>query len=198
MKEHPTSASLGVYDLTDFNNHRLSSAGELEVSNSFKYPIHIDVADNRLELTRMAVSPNEATRDHEETTDLYVLRNLTSDSPEARIIMDSRRRRLGAVALDGSEYTVYGRYTYIIGRALNATPELDLSSHASREHMHIRIGNMRGNLHFADLYSTNGTVVRLHPDDSHLVGHPTRVIVRGGEDNTLITYEESQQRWSRE
>lgn len=185
------------FDLQDFNDYRLSAAGELQVYPGFHHPIHIEIGDDDLELTNLALPKDEGEEWFIEPKRLFVLRNLSSASPEAHIVMDNTERNIGSIAINGAEYEVQGRKTYIIGRGEDATPQLDLSASASRRHLQIRLGNMRGNLHFADLDSKNGTIVKMHEEDARSVysSSPRRHFIPT--EDGLITFEQQQQRWSR-
>jgi hypothetical protein len=185
------------FDLQDFNDYRLSAAGELQVYPGFHHPIHIEVGDDDLELTNIALPKDEGEAWYKEPSRLFILRNLSSASPEAHVVMDNTERMIGSIALNGVEYEVQGRKTYIIGRGEDATPQLDLSETVSRRHLQIRLGNMQGNLHFADLNTKNGTIVKMHEDDARSVynASPRRRFIPTEEG--LITFEQQQQRWSR-
>jgi hypothetical protein len=185
------------FDLQDFNDYRLTAAGELQVYPGFHHPIHIEIGDDDLELTNIALPKDEGEEWYVKPERLFVLRNLSSASPEAHVVMDNVERSIGTIALNGVEYEVQGRKTYIIGRGEDATPQLDLSASVSRRHLQIRLGNMQGNVHFADLDSTNGTIVKMHEEDARGVyaSSPRRHFIRT--EDGLITYEQRQQRWSR-
>jgi hypothetical protein len=185
------------FDLQDFNDYRLTAAGELQVYPGFHHPIHIEIGNDDLELTNLALPKDEGEEWYKEPSRLFVLRNLSSASPEAHIVMDNTERMIGSIAINGAEYEVQGRKTYIIGRGEDATPRLDLSASVSRRHLQIRLGNMRGNLHFADLDSANGTIVKMHEEDARSVysSSPRRHFIPT--EDGLITFEQQQQRWSR-
>ncbi|HEX7483592.1 MAG TPA: FHA domain-containing protein [Candidatus Saccharimonadales bacterium] len=184
-----------AYNLQDFNDYRLTAAGELAISPYFRHPIRIAIGDDDLELTAITLPNNEDAAPMTEPDRLFVLRNLSSNSPESKIIMDNTRRNMGSIALNGVEYEVEGRSTYIVGRGEDATPQLDLSELTSRRHLQVRVGNMAGNIHFADLDSKNGTIVRIHEEDNNYTTSPRRHFIQTKDG--LITYEQQHQRWSR-
>lgn len=92
------------------------------------------------------------------------------------------------------KYELLGRESYCIGRGSEFTPQLNLSEHASRKHLMIRLGNMAGNLHFMDLDSENGSIVKIHEEDCQLINSPTRTWYST---DPFITLEHKNQRWTR-
>lgn len=189
------------FNLMDFNNFSLNSSGELAVSHYFHHAIYMKLGSNILELTKLAAEPEP-----EESSDklgltshiLYVIRNLTSPQEAAALTLDNSRRDVGHLAGNDTAYSVYGRQAITIGRALDATPELDLDKSASRKHLLFRLGNMAGNLHFMDLDSTNGSSIFLDPRDTNGVVTPWRMFFPNADGSGAETIEKRNGRWTRE
>lgn len=182
-------------NLQEYGEPRLNSAGELELSPRFNGPIQLDLGDDRLELTRMSPFVDATFDGAGKAESLYILRNLSVSSPEAMIILDNVQR-LTQAAFNGILYDVQqGGSTYTIGRT--ATPELELSKSVSDEHIRVRIGSLAGNIHFMDLYSENGTIVKLPKADERGLGSPRRTFFSLAPPAPVMTIEEHNQRWTR-
>ena len=177
-------------DLMGFNDTRLNDAGELEVPNNFSHTILFRLGSDALELSRLTYSDSSVS--DTEANSLYILQNVSSGSPDTAIIIDNSQRYLGQKDIGARDFAVYDRGSIIVGRALDATPELELSKTVSSRHMGIRL-SIRGDLNFADLNSTNGTVVYLHADDEKRIAAQTRTIVKPGH----ITEAQRSHRWLR-
>lgn len=170
----------------------LNDAGELEISTQFRHPIQILAGDNKLEFTRISISGEFTERSPRVPESLFVLRNMTSARGDALVVMDNTMG-IDTVVLHSTEYSIRRGKSYTIGT--EATPELDLSDTANPEHLFIRIGNLAGNLHFSDLYTKNGTIVNVHPEDNWSLSHPRRSGIY--QDGKFLSDEYQRQQWLR-
>jgi hypothetical protein len=185
-------------DLTAYGDLSLSGAGELQVAHYFRQNILLELGADVLELSKIAVpGNNEANLPVGVPRNAYILRNLSDDSGEGSILFGDELQTVETLEPEGRpQLRLMGRQHITVGRAEHATPQLRLSRSVSHEHMHIRLGNMVGNVHFADLDSKNGTNVYLDSHDAKFIGRPSRVFVRTQPD-VIVLREELKQRWSR-
>lgn len=183
------------YDLMNFNDYRLTSAGELEMGPRPGVDAVLKLGHNILSLTSLALDDDAGTADQRST--LYVVRNLTARSKNAIATLDDTPREAGSRFVGDHLMDVYESPAMIIGRGEDATPELQLDDTASRYHTSLRIGALARRLHIADLYSRNGTHVYLNPALRHSVTSPARRFVGSFQERNFITYEQQQGRWTR-
>ena len=161
-------------DLMNFDDGRLSEEGELEVSKHFKHNIMLELGKDLVELSTASLPESSNMPAVGNTTNAYILRNLSDPTGQGSLLFGDEVQHVGEMPYRSNTLMVLGRSTITLGRSRDASPDLNLSQGVSRRHMQIRLGNMAGNLHFADLYSTNGTRVYLDREDTWAVGTPRR------------------------
>jgi hypothetical protein len=182
-------------DLNNFEDIRLSEAGELEVRPYFNNDIYIKLGNSLLELSRVELATERTVFD-ESAQQAFVLRNLSSAGPsEAILIDDSLNETTGPAASQLGKYVVHTGKNVIIGTDPETALDLDLSEDVSERHLQIRIGNLARNIHFADLGDTSGTTVYIHQDDTRAIGTPNRVFRIDGD--TFQTVRGIEQKWRR-
>lgn len=196
LPEIPDVSQWDHYDLMDYNDLRLTSAGELELSASRPVDAILKLGHNVLSLSSLA--SGQADPHSGRPLQLYIIRNLTATSDRAVTTLDTTRRRNTAYSVENGRFIIQQPLSLTIGRALDATPELDLDSSASRHHTHLRIGNLASHLHISDLYSTNGTHVYLNPNVEHGLTYPTRHFKIDPTTFDITTFEARNQRWTRD
>lgn len=158
------------YDLQDLNDGRLTEAGELALIASLPISVVVKLGNNVLSLS--SVSLDTESRSFFDTRRLYIVRNLTAGSSDAVTAFDNGKYDGGKISTDNETYTVRHSRSATIGRAYEATPELQLDKTADFHHAELREG--LHNLHIMDLYSEHGTSVFLDPTAKNVVPHPTR------------------------
>lgn len=180
-------------NLQDYNNRHLTSDGVLEMNGNIADPIQIEIGDDTLELTRASLQTNIPCFWGTKVENVYFLRNLTSpDAPT--LLMASNPKEPETDQIDDHYQIDDSSMSYVIGR--DTTPDLALSKRASRRHMQIRIGSIVGRLHFKDLDSTHGTIVRLGENPDVGTVNQIRWMERNDK-GMLITHEQMHQTWSR-
>jgi hypothetical protein len=186
------------YNLNDYDNHMLSSSGELALSSRLTESVFLSLGRDILELSRVSYDTTEApasrrSPDDDQAANLYVLRNVSHTDAMATI--DDAREPVGdVVSPEPGRLRLLGRKTLIIGT--ECSPELQLNpKYCSPQHMQIRIGNMAGRLHFSELGSREGTVVHLTQEQSNRVAAPRREFRKIGKQ--IMTIESLRGRWSR-
>lgn len=191
----PEVSQWSHYDLMDFNDLRLTSAGELELSAYQPVDAVLKLGHNVLSLT--SIESGEANPQTGRPGQLYIVRNLTAQSAEAFTTLDNTPRPDGDHLVGDSPMTIYRSPSLVIGRGKDATPELELDSTASRHHTLLRVGALASNLHIADLYSTNGTHVYLNPAVNHGRTSPSRRFSYDPATGLTTSYEAARGRWTR-
>ncbi len=167
-----------VHDLMDFNNYSLTESGELRLPKVFSRQILLELGNCVLELSRIGSDDHPDDEQPEASSNLYVFRNLSSDSPEAQASVDDTNREYGQMSTPAlGDVKLLQGDSLVIGR--ETTPELDLPKSVSREHMLFSVDNVRNKIKMMDLYSTNGTKVYLDPRE-RCTDEPTRMFHLGG------------------
>ncbi len=192
--------TMSRFDLAqDYSNVLLSDAGELEVPNTIQHPLYLLLGQDVVLLTIMQGGAAFATPGtHGDEVVGYTLENLTAGTTDAALLFDNER--VDASSIGNSQanerFKVWGGKVLTLGRDLDCTPDLQFSESVSRIHAQIRTGNMRGQLHFQDLDSRNGTSVYVHPHDVALISPPRRTLrfMPGGLPKPVAQVE---QRWLR-
>lgn len=195
------------YNLNDYNNGSLTAAGELALGSHIKDNVYIEIGREILELSRVSLDNTAEIRgsaiedrmpiDSDAAKNLFVVRNLRHADTDAMTTIDDGRGEMGQLkSAEVGRLTLLGRKTLTIGTAADASPELRLDERsASANHMQIRLGNMSGNLHFAELGSHQGTVVYLTEELTHRIAPPRREFRKIG--GKFVTMEAMRGRWSR-
>lgn len=184
-------------DLMHFDCLNLDDAGELAVRNRFRGVVYMVMGQTIddptiLEVSRMSIGDaNDGTADE---PNLYAIRNLSSSSPDAVITVDNHRDRADSAEMGIPDcFSMTQRGTTIIGR--ETTPELRLPDSVDYRHVYMRLGNIAGNVHFADLYSTGGTSIYLSRGGD-IIANPRRTLklIDGG----IMTMAKYDGRWQRD
>jgi hypothetical protein len=181
--------------LQDYGNELLNEAGALRMGY-FEHPMYVELGNtSMLEIVRIALPEDELGPEPEHRKKgLYVVHNMGNAESERIAVSDEK---VPSVLIDKTIQTLGGDINYkgrfaTIGR--ESTPELMLNKKVSREHLSL-MGGYWSEFQLRDEDSTNGTRIRLNPEDRWSVCEGRRMYTRvNGE---VRTTREVEGRWAR-
>ena len=187
-------------DLQNFNDFRLTSGGELEVSPEFNHEILMHLGSDILALSKIEVPVGPIAEKALFTApaqNAFVLRNISKVGAKPAVLFDDQISPMSATPINYQGFTLFKRTSLVIGRDLNATPELELSDTVKPEHALIRLGNMQGKIHFSAANDGSEATVYLHQDDERYVRMQSRYFRYAKAAGQIITQEAMNGRWTR-
>lgn len=180
--------------LNNRNDTQLDQSGELTIKPEFLLPIHIQLAKDTLELSRISFLETQPRSSESKPSHIFVLRNISNMfSEHFSFSTDFYRPKQ---TNDGSSEQVMSQpeESFIIGH--ESTPELGMSDAADVCRLRVRIGALAGYLHFMALDADGGAMVSVAKSDAANIVTPNRTFTRNPE-GVLTTVEDDNGQWTR-